>query len=234
MAVAPLRPKKRPRPVAVPKWDGATKRRARTVLARLTKAYPDWGPTLEFGTPLDLIVATILAAQVRDDRVNEMTRPLFKKYRTARDWLSIPQARLEREIRASGFFRMKAKLIKAAAQGLEDLFGGEVPADLDKLTQLHGVGRKTASIVAGAAFGIPTIAVDRHVERVASRLRFDVKGQDGTEMGLRGLYSKKDWYRVTWTFILHGRRTCTPTPACPRCPVIDLCPYPKKTKVLKV
>jgi endonuclease-3 len=200
------------------------------VLARLTKAYPDWGPTLEFSTPLDLLIATILAAQARDERINEITRVLFKKYRTARDWLRIPQERLEREIHASGFFRQKARAIKAACQGVVDEFGGEVPSDVESLTRLHGVGRKTASIVAGAAFGTPSVAVDRHVARVADRLRFAAKGEDGTEAGLRALYPKKDWVRVTWTFVLHGRRTCMPTPACPRCPIIDLCPYPRKTK----
>lgn len=234
MAIKGAKPKAtkvaRPAPAPAPAWDDATKRRARTVLSRLTKAYPDWGPTLEFTSPLDLLIATILAAQARDERINDLTRVLFKKYRTAQDWLRVPQARLEKEIKPSGFFRMKAKAIKAACLGLVEMFGGEVPRDIESLTQLRGVGRKTASIVAGAAFGVPGIAVDRHVERVAERLRFAAKGEDGTEAGLRSLYQKKDWFRVTWTFVLHGRRTCTPTPACPRCPVLDLCPYPFKTK----
>ncbi len=225
----PVKPAKPLRPAAK-SWNEATKRRARTVLARLTKAYPDWGPTLEFTTPLDLLIATILAAGARDQRINELTRVLFKKYRTAEDWLRIPQARLEREVKPSGFFRMKAKAIKAACQGIVEKFGGQVPREIDSLTELRGVGRKTASIVAGAAFGVPGIAVDRHVERVAGRLRFALPGQDGTEAGLRSLYQKKDWYRVTWTFVLHGRRTCMPTPACARCPIVDLCPYPFKTK----
>lgn len=228
MAVKRAKPKATAR--AAPAWDPATKGRARTVLSRLTKAYPDWGPTLEFKTPLDLLVATILAAGTRDDRINQLTRDLFKKYRTPEDWLRVPQARLEREIKPSGFFRMKAKAIKAACQGLVELFGGEVPREMDSLTRLRGVGRKTASIVLGAAFGVPGIAVDRHVQRVAERLRFGGKDEEVTELGLRSLYQKKDWYRVTWTFVLHGRRTCMPTPACPRCPILDLCPYPFKTK----
>jgi endonuclease-3 len=203
--------------------------RARPVLRRLAKAYPDWGPTLEFRTPLDLLVATILAAQARDERINEITRELFKRYRTAEDYARVPQATLEKEIKASGFFRNKAKAIKGMAQGLIDRFGGEVPRDMEGLTSLYGVGRKTASIVLGAAFHKPAIAVDRHVDRVASRLGFSKKGQDGTERGLADLYPKRDWYKVTWTFVLHGRRTCMPTPACPRCPVLELCPYTKKT-----
>ncbi len=212
-----------------PKQRAAAKVRARPILTRLAKAYPDWGPTLEFTTPLDLLVATILAAQARDERINEITRELFKRYRTAEDYVRVPQAKLEQEIKASGFFRNKARAVKGMAQGLLDDFGGNVPDDMDGLTSLYGVGRKTASIVLGAAFGKPAIAVDRHVERVATRLGFSKKGQDGTEEGLAELYPKRDWYKVTWTFVLHGRRTCMPTPACPRCPVLELCPYTKKT-----
>jgi endonuclease-3 len=212
-----------------PKQKAPAKERARPILTRLAKAYPDWGPTLEFRTPLELLVATILAAQARDERINEITRGLFTRYRSAEDYARVPQATLEQEIRASGFFRNKAKAVKAMAQGLIDDFGGEVPKTMEALTSLHGVGRKTASIVLGAAFKVPAIAVDRHVERVATRLGLAKKGTDGVERGLAELYPKRDWYKVTWTFVLHGRRTCMPTPACPRCPVLDLCPYPKKT-----
>lgn len=212
-----------------PKQKALAKDRARPILTKLAKAYPDWGPTLEFKTPLDLLVATILAAQARDERINEITRELFKRYRTAEDYVRVPQATLENEIRSSGFFRNKAKALKAASQGILERFGGEVPGDMEGLTSLRGVGRKTASIVLGAAFGVPAIAVDRHVDRVASRLGLGKKGTDGTEKGLSELYPKRDWYKVTWTFVLHGRRTCMPTPACPRCPVLELCPYTKKT-----
>lgn len=207
----------------------AATERARPILRRLAKAYPDWGPTLEFKTPFDLLVATILAAQARDERINEITRDLFKRYRTPHDYLRTPQATLETQIKASGFFRNKAKAIKNMSQGLIEKFDGEVPSDMEGLTQLYGVGRKTASIVLGAAFQKPAIAVDRHVERVATRLGLAKKGTDGVERGLAELYPKRDWYKVTWTFVLHGRRTCMPTPACPRCPVLELCPYTKKT-----
>jgi endonuclease-3 len=211
------------------KQKAPARERARPILTKLAKAYPDWGPTLEFETPLDLLVATILAAQARDERINEITRELFKRYRTAEDYVRVPQATLEQEIKASGFFRNKARAVKGMAQGLLDGFGGRVPKDMDGLTSLYGVGRKTASIVLGAAFGVPAIAVDRHVERVATRLGLAKRGTDGVEKGLAELYPKRDWYKVTWTFVLHGRRTCMPTPACPRCPVLDLCPYTKKT-----
>jgi endonuclease-3 len=205
------------------------KDRARPVLRRLAKAYPDWGPTLEFETPLDLLVATILAAQARDERINEITRELRKKYRSAQDYAQVSQTTLESEIKASGFFRNKAKAIRTMSAALIEKFDGVVPSDMDGLTQLYGVGRKTASIVLGAAFHKPAIAVDRHVERVATRLGFAKKGTDGVERGLAELYPKRDWYKVTWTFVLHGRRTCMPTPACPQCPILELCPYPKKT-----
>jgi endonuclease-3 len=212
-----------------PTQKAPAKERARPILTKLAKAYPDWGPTLEFTTPLDLLVATILAAQARDERINEITRELFKKYRTAEDYVRVPQTKLEQEIKASGFFRNKARAVKRMAQGLIDAFGGEVPRDMEGLTSLYGVGRKTASIVLGAAFKVPAIAVDRHVERVATRLGLAKKGTDGVEKGLAELYPKCDWYKVTWTFVLHGRRICMPTPACPRCPVLELCPYPRKT-----
>ena len=212
-----------------PRQKAPAKERARPVLTMLAKTYPDWGPTLEFSTPLELLVATILAAQARDERINEVTRSLFPRYRTPHDYVRVPQAKLEKEIKSTGFFRQKAKAIKAATQGIVERFGGEVPGDMDGLTSLHGVGRKTASIVLGAAFGVPAIAVDRHVERVATRLGFAAEGTDGVERGLAALYPKRDWYKVTWTFVLHGRRICMPTPACPRCPILDLCPYPKKT-----
>jgi endonuclease III len=226
----PARPK-RPKPRAPVPPDAPLRSRARKILTRLTKAYPDWGPTLLFSSPLELLVATILAAQAQDERINQVTRVLFAKYRAPADYAAAPAGVLERDIKATGFFNQKAKSLRAMARGLLDDFGGEVPSDMDGLTRLHGVGRKTASIVLGAAFGVPAVAVDRHVARVAERLRVHRSGAD-IEASLRAIYPKKDWIRVTWCFVLHGRRICRPTPLCPICPIIDLCPYPKKTKVL--
>ena len=208
----------------------ARRTRARKVLTRLAKANPDWGPTLEFSNPFELLIATILAAQAQDEHINQVTRALFVKYRGPADYLGVPVEELQRDVHATGFFRMKTKAIRGASEQLLSEFGGEVPGDMDSLVRLRGVGRKTASIVLGNAFGVPAIAVDRHVERVAERLRFGRTGPDGIEKGLADLYQKKDWYRVTWTFVLHGRRICMPTPACPRCPIVELCPYPFKTK----
>lgn len=211
----------------------ARRRRARAILTRLAKAYPDWGPTLEFSNPFELLVATILAAGARDDAINLVTRALFVKYRRPADYVRVPVAELERDVHASGFFRMKAKAIRGASEQLLAEFGGVVPGDMDSLVRLRGVGRKTASIVLGNAFGVPAIAVDRHVERVATRLRFTRKGTDGIEQELRALYPKKDWVKATWNLVLHGRRICRPTPKCPVCPISELCPYPKKTKAAR-
>ena len=226
----PARPK-RPKARTFSRPDAPLRSRARRILTRLAKAYPDWGPTLLFSSPLELLVATILAAQAQDDRINQVTRVLFTKYRRPADYAAAPAGVLERDIKATGFYNQKAKSLRAMARGLLEEFAGEVPSDMDGLTRLHGVGRKTASIVLGAAFGVPAVAVDRHVERVAGRLRLDRSGPD-IEASLRAIYPKKDWIKVTWCFVLHGRRICRPTPLCPICPVIDLCPYPKKTKTL--
>ena len=229
-------PKRKKKPPYVPKVTPELRARARRILGRLEKAYPDWGPTLEFTNPLELLVATILAAQARDERINEVTRTVvFPKYRTAVDYVRVDMAELQRDLKPTGFFRQKAKSVKGAAQGLIDRFGGEVPGDMDGLTSLHGVGRKTASIVLANAFGVPAIAVDRHVARVAARLGLSRPGklpggQDKIELDLRAVFPEKDWVKATWTLILLGRQICNPTPKCPDCPVIDLCPYPRKTK----
>jgi endonuclease III len=229
-------PARRPtrRGAASRREDPAARRaRARAVLTRLARANPDWGPTLAFSNPFELLVATILAAGARDEHINQVTRVLFTKYHGPADYLATPVEELERDIHATGYFRMKTKAIRGASEQLLAEFGGEVPGDMDSLVRLRGVGRKTASIVLGNAFGVPAIAVDRHVERVATRLGFTRKGPSGIEEELRSLYPKKDWVKATWNLVLHGRRICTPTPKCPVCPIIDLCPYPKKTKVAR-
>jgi endonuclease-3 len=205
--------------------------RARAVLRRLAKAHPDWGPTLEFSTPFELLVATILAAQARDERVNQVTRRLFAKYQAPLDYLTFGAEELERDIHETGFFRQKAKAIRSCVGLLLAEFAGEVPADMDSLLRLPGVGRKTASIVLGNAFGVPAVAVDRHVARVAQRLRLTRSDDpERIEMDLRAIIPRKDWVKATWLLVLHGRRICQPTPQCYVCPINDLCPYPKKTK----
>ena len=208
--------------------------RAKKALARLEKAHPDWGPTLEFADPLQLLVATILAAQARDERINEVTRTvIFPKYRTAADYAGASTAVLERELKPTGFFRQKTKSVQGAARGIVERFGGKVPGDMEGLISLPGVGRKTASIVLANAFGVPAVAVDRHVARVAGRLGLTRRlDPDEIEVDLRGVFRQADWVKATWCLVLHGRRICNPTPRCPECPVADVCPYPKKTKAL--
>ncbi len=222
----------RKRAALVPaKVDAKERARTKKILARLEKAYPDWGPTLTYSNAFELLVATILSAQASDEGVNRVTASLFKKYRRPEDYLHTPQAELERDIKSTGFFRQKAKAIRGSCQDLLDKFGGEVPRDIDGLTQLHGVGRKTASVVLGGAYGIPAIAVDRHVARVAQRLRFTKQSDpDKIEFDLKPRIPEREWFKANWLLILHGRRICRPTPECPRCPVLDLCPYPNKTR----
>ena len=210
--------------------DPARRARARKIVARLARTYPDWGPTLEFSSPFELLVATILAAQAQDERVNLVTRALFQKYRGPADYLAVSVAELEKDVHATGFFRQKTKTLRASSQQILSDFGGVVPGTMEGLTSLHGVGRKTASIVLGNAFGVPAVAVDRHVARVAQRLGLAPKKDELIEESLRSVIARKDWVKATWLLVLHGRRICRPTPKCYECPVNELCPYPKKTK----
>ena len=220
--------KKKPAPKPV---TPAEKRKAAAILSRLARAYPDWGPTLRFSNAFELLVATILAAQASDESVNRVTADLFRKYRGPGDYTAAPQAELEKDVHALGFFRQKANAVKQMSQGVLDRFGGEVPREVEPLTELHGVGRKTASIVVGAAYGTPAIGVDRHVVRVSQRLGFTKQSDpDKIELDLAARFPRPDWIKATWCLVLHGRRTCTPTPKCPECVVRDLCPYPKKTR----
>ena len=153
----------------------------------------------------------------------------YADFTSPADYLAVPVAELERDVHETGFFRQKAKAIRMASEQIVREFGGEVPDDMERLVMLHGVGRKTASIVLGNAFKVPSVAVDRHVERVAERLRLTVRAKT-IEEDLKAIYPKKDWVKATWCLVLHGRRICRPTPMCWVCPVNDLCPYPKKTK----
>jgi endonuclease-3 len=210
----------------------ATRARARKVLAALERAYPEATIALEFTTPLELLVATILAAQCTDERVNTVTRSLFQKYRAAEDYARADQATLEREIRSTGFFRAKARAIIGMARALVDRHGGEVPNTREALTALPGVGLKTANVVLGNAFGQPAIAVDTHVFRVAQRLGLArAKDPDAIHEQLVDVLPRARWTRACHLFQAHGRRTCKALkPLCPVCPVRALCPWPDKTR----
>ena len=210
------------------------KARARKIVARLDRAYPDARTELHFATPLDLLVATILSAQCTDERVNVVTAELFKKYRTAADWAGVPLPVLEHEIHSTGFFRAKARSLSGMARGLVERHAGEVPRTLDELVTLPGVGRKTANVVLGNAFGIPALAVDTHVLRVSQRLGL-ARGEDPEKIHdqLCELLPRPSWTKASHLLILHGRRACfARKPACPTCPVLGLCPWSGKTKAV--
>jgi endonuclease-3 len=212
----------------------AKKARARKILARLSKAYPDARTELHFTTPLDLLVATILSAQCTDERVNAVTAELFPRYRTAPDWAGIPLPTLERLIHSTGFFRAKARSLNGMARALVERHRGEVPKTLEALVDLPGVGRKTANVVLGNAFGIPALAVDTHVFRVSQRLGL-ARADDPEEIHdqLCEVMPRPRWTQASHLLILHGRRVCfARKPACPTCPVRDLCPWPDKTRAM--
>ena len=211
----------------------AKRRRARKIIRALKKAYPDAKIALDFSNPLELLVATILAAQCTDERVNRVTPALFAKYRTARDWAQADLGALERLIHSTGFFRAKARAIVGMARALVERHGGEVPRTRDALTALPGVGLKTANVILGNAFGQPAIAVDTHVFRVAQRLGL-ARSEDADEIHdqLVEVLPRREWTLITHLLTTHGRRTCSARkPACPVCPVRTLCPWPDKTRI---
>jgi endonuclease-3 len=211
------------------------KARAVKILTRLAKAYPDARTALDFTTPLDLLVATILSAQCTDERVNAVTAALFPRYRQAADWAGVPLPVLEREIHSTGFFRAKAKSLNGMARALVERHAGLVPRTLEELVELPGVGRKTANVVLGNAFGIPALAVDTHVFRVSQRLGL-ARGDDAEKIHdqLCQVLPRPRWTQASHLLILHGRRVCfARKPACPTCPVEALCPFPGKTKAAK-
>ncbi|MBF0539724.1 MAG: endonuclease III [Nitrospirae bacterium] len=203
------------------------------IVEALERNYPDPRIELRFSTPLELLIATILSAQCTDERVNIVTQTLFKKYRSAGDYASADINELEEEIRTTGFFKNKARMIIGCARKLDSDFGGKVPDTLDALTTLSGVGRKTASVVLIAAFGVPAIAVDTHVLRVSNRLGLVSipKDADKVEMTLRGLIPKQSWIGFTLSVVLFGRHVCkAKKPLCGDCFLYEMCQWPDKNK----
>lgn len=209
--------------------------RARSIVRALARAYPDAAIELDFTTPLELLVATILAAQCTDRRVNLVTPALFRTYRSARDWAAAAPATLEAEIRSTGFYRAKTRAIIGMASALVERHGGEVPRSREALTALPGVGLKTANVVLGNAFGEPAIAVDTHLFRVSQRLGLAWSDDpDVVHDQLVDVVPRRDRTRFSHLLTIHGRRTCAArTPACPVCPVRAVCPWPGKTSSLR-
>jgi endonuclease-3 len=201
--------------------------RANLLLDRLAEEHPDAHIALDYTTPLELLVATILSAQCTDARVNLVTPALFARCPTPADYLALPPAELEQLIRPTGFFRQKTRAIQAACASIMENFGGEVPATLDELVTLHGVGRKTAAVVSSNAFGRRDgIAVDTHVGRVSRRLRLTRQTDPvKVERALMRLYPRERWLQVSDVLIFHGRRVCDARrPRCGVCAVNQLCP----------
>ncbi len=200
------------------------------VYSILDARYPDASLRLDFTTPLDLLVASILAARCRDEVVNRTTASLFANYRTAKDYADAEVESLEAELGSLPMFRRKARSVKAACESLVAEHDGKVPADINALTALKGVGRKTANLVLSNAFGQPAIAVDTHVLRISDRLGLSSgTDRDQTEQELMRMLPKSKWSHLAHIFSDFGREVCRArNPKCTLCPVAKLCPYFKK------
>jgi endonuclease III len=201
-------------------------RRARRIARELADLYPDAHTELNFSSPLELLVATILSAQTTDRNVNQVTPVLFARYRTAADYAAADRADMEKIIQSTGFYRAKTSSLIGLGQALCDRFGGEVPPRLNDLVTLPGVGRKTANVVLGNAFGIPGITVDTHFARLSQRFGWTTETDPvKIEHEVGALFPRKDWTYLSHLLIWHGRRIChARKPACGACPVARLCP----------
>ncbi|MEW6508527.1 MAG: endonuclease III [Bacteroidota bacterium] len=203
--------------------------RAKKIFDLLWNEFPDSQPALEYSNPFQLLVATILSAQCTDARVNIVTKKLFKKYKRPEDFINVPDKELQEAIFSTGFYRQKAKSIKNCCKALKEKHEGKVPRDFDALTSLPGVGRKTASVIAGNAFGIPSIAVDTHVKRLSNLLGF-IKSQDPIkiEFRLKELLPENYWIVSGHLLMNHGRKTCVARkPKCSECTINKYCPSKK-------
>jgi len=201
--------------------------RVQKIIAALNKAYPDAHCELDHTNPLELLVATILSAQCTDKRVNLVTADLFKRYRSAADYAQAPLPELERAIQSTGFFRNKAKSLKSACQAIVENHQGQVPRTMEELTQLGGVGRKTANVVLGNAFNLDSgVVVDTHVARLSQRLGLTKEtAPERIEQALMKLVSQQQWTLFSHWLIWHGRRRCyARNPDCPDCEIKALCP----------
>ena len=207
------------------------KSRSEQINRILKTTYPDVKTQLFYRNPFELLVATILSAQCTDNQVNAVTAVLFKKLATPADFAAASLEEIEAIIRPTGYFRNKAKNIQKCSQVLIKNFNGKVPDRLDELVTLPGVGRKTANVVLGAAFGIPGIVVDTHVGRISQRLGLTQNSDPvKIEFDLMKLIPQRDWSDFSLRLIIFGRETCkSRKPRCPGCPLRDQCPYPDKT-----
>jgi endonuclease-3 len=214
-----------------PEFSVEERRNARVILGRLKKRYPEIRTALDYEDAWQLLVSTVMSAQTTDENVNRVAPDLFARWPTPEDLASADPEEVEQTIFSTGFYRQKTKSIIALSRDLADRFDGVVPVDLDELVSLHGVGRKTASVVLAEAFDVPAIAVDTHVKRLTNRLGL-TRNDDPVkiEFDLRGLYPEREWTGISMRFIQFGRDVCDArTPRCWECPLRDRCPYPDKT-----
>ncbi len=202
------------------------KQRVKNIWPVLKKKYPDAKTALKFVNPLELLIATILSAQCTDVRVNMVTPGLFKKYKSAKDWAKADIKQIESDIRTTGFYHNKAVSIKSACTRIVEQFGGKVPGTMAELVELPGVGRKTANVVLGNAFGVPAIACDTHVIRLSRRLGLSENSDPvKLEFDLAEIVPKKNWTMFSHVLILHGRNICKARkPDCENCPISKNCP----------
>jgi endonuclease III len=214
-----------PRPYSGPQPGSAEQVQA--ITEELRRLYPDAQGTLDFSNPLELLIATELAAQSTDERVNMVSRDLFRKYRSVEDYATVSEEDLEQDIRSTGFYRNKAKNIRAASQRIITNYGGEVPRTMEDLLTLPGVGRKTANVVLGNAFGIVVgFVVDTHVGRLARRFGWTTNEDPvKVEQDLMRIVPRKDWLDLSHLMIFHGRAICIARkPLCEQCTLVKLCP----------
>ena len=216
---------------APPAPTAAERSRARTILARLKKRYPQAATALRYADPWQVLVATVLSAQTPDANVNRVTPILFSRWPSPEDLAAANPEEVEAVVYPTGYYHQKTRAIVALSADVAERFGGDVPADLEAMTTLHGVGRKTASVVLAEAFNVPAIAVDTHVWRLARRLGLSASSDPArVEADLRALFAKKEWAGISMRLIDFGREVCTARrPRCPVCPLRDRCPYPHKT-----
>ncbi len=205
-------------------------KRVRNIIRALSKEIPDSTIALKFSTPFELLIATILSAQCTDVRVNEVTKVLFKKYRSPKDYAEAEAKELEEDIRPTGFYRNKAKAIQKCCQELLGRFGGKVPDSLEDLVSLPGVGRKTANVILGNAFGIPGIVVDTHVHRLSRRIGLTINEDPvKIEFDLMMIVPKEEWTHFSNLLVWHGRRTCVARkPLCNQCGIRKWCNFGTK------
>ena len=208
-------------------------KRVKEIIKVLSKEIPDSKIALNFSNPFELLIATILSAQCTDVKVNQVTADLFKKYRSVKDYADVNLTELEEDIRSTGFYRNKATSIQKCCRELAARFGGKVPRTLEELVTLPGVGRKTANVILGNAFGVPGIVVDTHVLRVSQRIGL-TKNEDPVkiEFDLMEIVPKEEWSHLSNLLIWHGRKTCIARkPLCQACPIRKLCDYGSGTGI---